>query len=124
MRHDELLRDLWAAQVPANGQSLTVQAELLRAVAKLEDKAVRNKNVNRDAGHHRLLDFLRRTLPAASALSGPRLAALSADLDLVADDAVPVTDDELWTRLHEAVGDWCVERPELIARDLDPTLRR
>ena len=72
MRHQELLRSVWATQVPQRDQAATVQGELLRAVVKLEDEAM--------------------------------------------------TDEDVWERLDEAVGDWCAPHTEPIARELDAGL--
>jgi hypothetical protein len=43
-------KDIWSQFVPKSGQALTVQGELLRAVEKMRDEAVRNDNGNWDRG--------------------------------------------------------------------------
>lgn len=124
VRHHEMLRAIWKTQVPSSGQSSTVQGELLRAIAKLEDEATRNGNVNWDEGHVRLLSYVRQRLLAPDMFDHKRRSALGRDLDLVANEDQPVTDDDLWDRLHEAVGDWCAVHPEPLPRDVDPDLHR
>ena len=53
---------IWRNFVPPAGQSETVQGELLRAVEKLRDEAIRNGNGNWDAGFEILLAYLHRHL--------------------------------------------------------------
>jgi hypothetical protein len=48
--------------IPASGQSLTVEGELIRAVDKLRYEAQGNGNGNRDHGHQMLIDYLEATL--------------------------------------------------------------
>src|SRR5712691_7439306 len=55
-------RALWKTYVPKIGQADTVQGELVRAVEKLRDEALRNGNVNWSKGHVILAEFVRDTL--------------------------------------------------------------
>lgn len=122
VRHRELLRGVWATQVPKRGQSSTVQGELLRAVVKLEDEATRNGNVNWGEAHARLLAFLQRTLPPEGWRARSRRKQILEDLARVGDFERPLTDQATWERLNDAVGDWCHEHPEPLPREHDPDL--
>jgi hypothetical protein len=53
---------IWREFVPPSGQADTVQGELLRAVEKLRDEAIRNGNGNWDQGFEILLAFLHQHL--------------------------------------------------------------
>jgi hypothetical protein len=52
-------KEIWRLYVPKSGQSETVQGELLRAVEKLRDEAIRNGNCNWDTGFEILVDYLK-----------------------------------------------------------------
>jgi len=54
--------EIWRTFVPPAGQATTVQGELLRAVEKLRDEAIRNGNGNWDDGFETLLTYLQRHL--------------------------------------------------------------
>jgi len=62
VKYLEEARSLWQTSVPANGQSATVQGELLRAVEKLRDEAQRNGNLNWGSGHEVFIEYLRENL--------------------------------------------------------------
>jgi len=61
--HFEEAKLIWREFVPPAGQSETIQGELLRAVEKLRDEAIRNGNCNWDEGFEILLFYLERHLP-------------------------------------------------------------
>ncbi|MEI9930892.1 MAG: hypothetical protein WDM89_10165 [Rhizomicrobium sp.] len=60
MRHLDEARKIWAEFVPKSGQADTAQGELLRAVEKLRDGAIRNGNCNWDQGFEILLGYLEK----------------------------------------------------------------
>jgi len=62
MRHFEEARELWRTYVPARGQAVTVQGELIRAVEKLCDEAQHNGNVNWSDDQAILVNYVRDTL--------------------------------------------------------------
>lgn len=62
MLHEDEARAIWKDFVPPSGQAETVQGELMRAVEKLRDEAIRNGNSNWDAGFGVLLRYLERHL--------------------------------------------------------------
>ncbi len=53
---------IWRECVPKSGQADTIEGELLRAVEKLRDEAIRNGNKNWDPGFGILLSFLESKL--------------------------------------------------------------
>ncbi|MQW77211.1 hypothetical protein GHK92_15160 [Nocardioides sp. dk4132] len=120
----ELLRGIWRAHVPASGQSSVEQGELLRCLAKLEDEATRNGNINFDEQHLRLRDHLRSLLLDPTLFTAQELRLLAEDLEAVGHATSPVLDEQVWDRLEHAVARWCRAHPEPLARPLDPDLRR
>ncbi|MFE4720577.1 hypothetical protein ACFRLW_29995, partial [Streptomyces sp. NPDC056728] len=62
MKYADEAGRIWRTYVPKRGQADTVQGELIRAVEKLRDEAVRNGNINWDDGFERLVLFLGRIL--------------------------------------------------------------
>ena len=58
MDYFEEAKTIWHEFVPNSGQAETVQGELLRAVEKLRDEAIRNGNGNWDNGFEILLLYL------------------------------------------------------------------
>jgi hypothetical protein len=56
--HFEEAKKIWQTYVPKSGQSASVQGELLRAVEKLRDEAIRNGNVNWTRGSRSSFDIL------------------------------------------------------------------
>jgi hypothetical protein len=69
---DDIAHWMWGKLVPEAGQSLTVQGELLRAVAKLRREAQGNGNINWDEGFERFIDLLHKHLVEKSTLSNDR----------------------------------------------------
>jgi hypothetical protein len=53
----EEAKHIWPASVPKSGQFETVQGELLRAVEKFRDEAIRNGSGNWDEGFESLLRY-------------------------------------------------------------------
>lgn len=62
MKYFEEAKEIWQKFVPESGQAETVQGELLRAVEKLRDEAIRNGNGNWDEGFEILLSYIGRKL--------------------------------------------------------------
>jgi hypothetical protein len=76
---DDIARWMWRNLVPPEGQSLTVQGELLRAVVRLRNEAQGNGNINWHEGFEKFVDFLHLHLVERSTLSQEaRLWVLSA----------------------------------------------
>jgi len=85
VRHLEEATSIWSTYVPERGQADTVQGELLRAVEKLRDEAVRNGNVNWDAGHEALGRFLAKELASAEVFGPEALAEIEGNVQRALD---------------------------------------
>jgi len=123
VRHLEEAREIWSNYVPAKGQADTVQGELLRAVEKLRDEAVRNGNINWDDSHETLVGFLGDNLITDDVFGPEALAEIETDLRRARDMASPPGDD-LYDQLADRAVEWCLAHPDPIAHAPDPSLRR
>jgi len=121
VRYYEEAREVWRRYVPRQGQSDTVQGELLRCVEKLRDEAERNGNGNYGAQHRRLVSFL-RTMLTARDFPAEQAAQLRADLKLISRADYPVTDDDVWDRITERLMEWCLAHPDPVPKPHDPDL--
>jgi hypothetical protein len=124
MKYFEQANALWKSSVPPSGQADTVQGELLRAIEKLRDEAMRNGNINWDEGHEILLHFLRSTLLGSDCLSHESKTVLARNLDRVADYERPVTNDAFFDRIADCVMEWCLAHPTPIPHPHNPRLHR
>lgn len=96
---------IWKNFVPRSGQADTVQGELIRAIAKLEDEAIRNGNGNWDDGFELLLDFLHQHLLDPRVYSAETIESTSRALVSLRED------DDAWldTNVYDALSDRAVE---------------
>jgi len=115
---------IWKNYVPSSGQSDYVQGELLRAVAKLEDEAQRNGNINWDKGHEILALYLSDTIEESNVLDKKQLKKFKTDIKRVLKYKEPYTEDDLYTRLEHAVVDFFMQNPDPIKREHNPDLHR
>lgn len=123
MKYEEEARRIWASLVPRSGQADTTQGELLRAVEKLREEAVRNGNVNWNRDHVQFARFLQTTL-VSSGLFGPEdVTEIEADLRRAVDVDHP-PDDELYDRLADRVVEWCQAHPTPLPHHRNARLRR
>ncbi|SHK13498.1 hypothetical protein SAMN05444159_2512 [Bradyrhizobium lablabi] len=118
---------LWNQLVPKSGQADTVQGELIRCTGRFSDEAYRNGNVNWDAGHEQMLDFVERTLNQANtfdetqkakvreavrsireSIDGPDLSGHGSALYLLSEMAVR----------------WCLANPKPVPHAKNPDLKR
>ena len=106
---------IWAHEVPRRGQATTVRGELLRAVEKLRDESQRNANLNWSDQHGYLVAFLREHLSGVT-------PAVGGDLDQISDYERPVTSDEPYDRLVDAVVAWAAREPAPAAHEHNPQL--
>ena len=116
--------EVWKRQVPARGQSDTVQGELVRAVERLREEALRNGNVNWNADHRRLHRFIGKTLRASGLLTAAQRGQLKEDLNAMGDVDCPPRDDAPYDNVCRLVAAFCEANPEPIARDHDAKLNR
>ena len=120
----EIGRFIWKSYVPKQGQSSTVQGELLRANEKLRDESQRNGNINWDSGHEILANYVLKTLTESPDVPPTAKAELRSDIDRVLDYEHPYTGDDLFDRIERKIFDWYVLNKQPIPRSLNPELRR
>jgi hypothetical protein len=99
-------RNIWRQFVPPSGQSDTVQGELLRAVEKLRDEAIRNGNCNWDQGFRILLSYLNRHLSDKAVFSADRIERTKDILKRLHRSSDPLLEDEPFDYLGERVVDY------------------
>lgn len=121
-KHTEFLRELWRTRVPRFGQADTVQGELLRCLARLDDEANRNGNINYDRDYGRMRKYVMKTLLDPTVFTPDQLATLRADLANTKKN--DYLDQSGWTRLNDAVAEWCLAHPEPLPHTHDPNLMR
>jgi len=117
---------LWKELVPATGQATTVQGELIRAIGRLSDEAYRNGNYNFDKGHRIQCKYLRENLEDPTVFSEVEIHEIDQWIDRILDARHPDLSGSSspYYRLAEKVVQWCKAKPELIAHQLIPALRR
>jgi hypothetical protein len=106
MVYFEEARAIWTQFVPRSGQAETVQGELLRAVEKLRDGAIRNGNGNWDQGFEILLAYLRSHLLDATVFSPETIRRTDAILARLRDHDDPLLDDAAYDELSDRVVDY------------------
>lgn len=106
MLYEEEARAIWRDFVPPRGQASTVQGELMRAVEKLRDEAVRNGNVNWDKGFKILLRYLAQHLLDADVFSKTARAETRKTLWRLRFAMFPAMDDEVYDRLGDRVVEY------------------
>ena len=106
MAHLEEARAIWAQFVPRSGQAETVQGELLRAVEKLRDGAVRNGNANWDPGFDMLLAYLSDHLLDAAVFPPDTIQRTETILARLRDHADPLVEDGPYDELGDRVVEY------------------
>ncbi len=109
--------------LPKSGQTDTVQGELLRAILRLRDEALRRADVDWDEGYGRFVEYLRKTLLEEGVLRGDKLERFKADLALLSNTDDPYVEDDLYLRIRHLVVDFCMRHPRPIPRKIDPDLK-
>lgn len=97
---------IWSQFVPKTGQAQTVQGELLRAVEKLRDEAVRNGNGNWDQGFEILLGYLEAHLLDAQVFVPDVLLQTEETLSRLRDYENPLLEDGPYDDLGDRVVDY------------------
>jgi hypothetical protein len=115
---------IWQHLVPKSGQCDSVQGELLRAIEKLRWEAQNNGNSNWDDGFESFIDLIEATLCSEPNLSEAAKVSIRSDLATLRDFETPTINDDPYDRLTEQVVSFCRLHPHLIARAIDPNLRR
>ena len=106
MRYEEEAKQIWKSFVPKSGQAETVQGELLRAVEKLRDEALRNGNGNWDEGFEMLLTYLKIKLTDNRVYSEESIGEIKRFLIRLKDFDNPYLEDDLYDKLGERVVEY------------------
>jgi hypothetical protein len=114
---------IWHTFVPKQGQADTVQGELLRAVEKLRDGAIRNGNLNWDEGFETLLRYIEEHLLDPQVYDGALIVETASILKRLKDYKNPCTDDEPYDHLGDRVVEYFRHYGSL-PHAHDPALRR
>ena len=106
MSYFEEAQAIWREFVPPSGQAATVQGELLRAVEKLRDEAIRNGNGNWDKGFKILLRYLENHLLDSAVFPDEVRSKTRAALRRLGWAILPVLDDAVYDRLSDRVVEY------------------
>ena len=137
-------QDIWQTFVPKNGQSETLQGELLRQIEKLRCEAQDNGNINWDEDFVYFCDFLKETLCAQTLFSKDEKERILLILDYMKDsgnyakqwqeglipddkvdmDKVAYMPDNLYDRIADAIGQLWAKEPKPIPYVKNPRIKR
>ncbi len=106
MQYLEEAKKIWQTFVPKSGQSETVQGELLRAVEKFRDEAIRNGNGNWDEGFEILLAYLESHILDAAVYQAAVIAETRTALTRLRDYDHPYLEDDLYDELGDRVVEY------------------
>ena len=106
MQHFNEAARIWRECVPKSGQADTTEGELLRAVEKLRDEAIRNGNMNWDPGFEILLSFLESKLLDKAVYPEAILADTRAKLVRLREFDRPCLDDHQYDQLGDRVVEY------------------
>jgi len=106
VQYFEEAKKIWQTFVPKSGQSETVQGELLRAVEKLRDEAIRNGNGNWDEGFEILLAYLESRLLDTTVYQPAVITKTRAALVRLRDYDSPYLEDDLYDELGDRVVEY------------------
>ena len=106
MQYFDEAKRIWETAVPGSGQADTVHGELLRAVEKLRDEAIRNGNGNWDEGFEILLAYLERHLLDPAVYQRATIKATNAVLARLRDHGNPYLEDDLYDELGDRVVEY------------------
>ena len=106
MHHFDEAKQIWKLHVPPRGQADTVQGELLRAVERLRDEAMRNGNCNWDADQERLVAYLEGKLLDPALFAPDVVSSTRRILTRVRDFEDPLCDDESYDELCDRVVEY------------------
>jgi hypothetical protein len=106
MDYFEEAKQIWKSFVPKSGQAETVQGELLRAVEKLRDEALRNGNMNWDEGFEILLNYLENKLTDNKVFSEEKIGRIKLILARLKNFDNPYLKDDLYDELGDRVVDY------------------
>ena len=103
MKYFEEAKEIWQQFVPDSGQAETVQGELLRAVEKMRDEAIRNGNSNWDEGFEMLLNYLNEKLLNKEAFNKDEIEETKKILKRLENYDEPYLEDDYYDVLGDRV---------------------
>ena len=106
VNYAEIKKDLWTQYVPQSGQADTVQGELIRAVERLGDEAIRNGNINWSQGHRIFVAYLRQHLLDAAVFPPEDIERSKGILKRLRRGSDPLMEDEAYDYLGDRVVDY------------------
>lgn len=119
IKYFEEAKFIWKNYVPKNGQSDTVQGELIRAVEKLRCEAQDNGNINWDNGFELFCDYIWNILSSWDKFSEEALIEIRTDINRVLDYKSPYVEDDLYDRITDRIIEWYLDNKEPIKRNKD-----
>lgn len=123
MQYFEEANSIWRNFVPERGQAETVQGELLRAIEKLRDEAIRNGNINWDRGFEILLDYAETRLTDSAVYSQDTIERTKRAFSRLKDHDHPHVEDDLYDELGDRVVEYFRHYGSLPHSD-NPNLQR
>ncbi|WLI91379.1 hypothetical protein Q4S45_09740 [Massilia sp. R2A-15] len=97
---------IWDNYVPDSGQADTVQGELIRAVGRLRQEAMRNGNGNWDEGFEMLIDYLERHLTDPAVYPAATIATSKETLARLRQEQQPYLEFDLYDQLGERIVEY------------------
>ncbi|MCU5690807.1 hypothetical protein OCB18_24440 [Bacillus cereus] len=120
MKYFEEAKNIWKNQVPKNGQSDTIEGELIRAVEKLRYEAQNNGNGNWDEGLERFCKYIWDILNDSKIFESNSLEEIKYDIKTLLDYENPYLEDDLYDRITDRVVEWSIAHNGPIGREKDP----
>ncbi|AJH17093.1 hypothetical protein ACFVV6_26855 [Bacillus mycoides] len=120
MKYFEEAKSIWKSQVPKNGQSDTIEGELIRAVEKLRYEAQNNGNGNWDEGLERFCEYIWDILNDSKTFESNSLEEIKFDIKTLLDYENPYLEDDLYDRITDRVVEWSIAHNGPISREKDP----
>lgn len=120
----EKAKYIWKTLVPPRGQADSVQGELLRALASLQDEAQVNGNINWDKGHEILANYLLHVIEDSKMLDDKKLKQFKHDITAPLKIRSPYLENDLYTRITHIIVDFYMKYPEPIKHEHNANLHR
>jgi hypothetical protein len=120
MKYFEEAKNIWKTQVPQNGQSETIEGELIRAVEKLRYEAQNNGNGNWDKAFERFCEYIFGVLNDSKTFESNSLEEIKCDITILLNYEQPYLEDDLYDRLTDRVVEWSIANNGPIRREKDP----
>lgn len=140
MKYSKEARIIWDKDVPKEGQSLTVEGELLRSIEGLRWEAQNNGNINWDSGFEIMCNYLLQILIDEKVFDISDINQIKTDIKRITINTVsylkeldvneldmnqmPYVYDDLYNRLVDCVVVWGKFYEGPVVREINPLLHR